>query len=218
MILRLPGVLPAGASVRGPVSLTDLVPTILDVLGLESARPSGGTTFLPLVRGTEDGAHRSVLLRLVMMFAGDVQVDAARHVLLRQIMVQDGFRKGPIKITRTRLWPQFPTDVAPELKQLFDREAAAQYAREDLGWIDVERFAGEDPAHVARTFADPAAGDALRNFREQYGDLVTRRRRRTSTVPQNVRRKLESLGYLETPSVAEFPEPDVVLPPPSPAS
>jgi hypothetical protein len=133
-------------------------------------------------------------------------------------MVQDGFRKGPIKITRTRLWPQFPTDVAPELKPLFDREAAAQYAREDLGWIDVERFAGEDPAHVARTFADPAASDALRNFREQYGDLVTRRRRRTSTVPQNVRRKLESLGYLETPSAAEFPEPDVVLPPPSPAS
>jgi arylsulfatase A-like enzyme len=217
MILRLPGVLPEGASVRGPVSLTDVLPTILDVLGLEGAGTSGGTSFLPLIRGTEEAGHRSVLYRLVMMFGGDVQVDAARHVVLRQVMVEDGFRTGPIKITRTRRWPQFPSDVGADLKQVFDREAASQYAREELEWIDVERFANEDRSHVADRFTDPGARDALDAFRRQYTDLVARRRRQTSALPQNVRVKLESLGYVDR-SGPEFPEPDVVLPPPSPAS
>ena len=83
-----------------------------------------------------------------MMFSGDVQVDAGDHVFLRQVMVEDAFRRGPIKVTRTRRWPQFAADVAPALKAALQKEAAAQYEREDLRWIDLERFPTErDDAH-----------------------------------------------------------------------
>jgi hypothetical protein len=214
MLLRLPGVLPAGAAVRGPVSLTDVVPTVLDVLGIPDAAPSGGAaSFLPLVRG-RGGADRAVLLRLVMMFGGDVEVDGGRHVLLRQVMVQDAFRRGAIKVTRTRMRPQFPADVAPELRATFEAEAARQYDAERLAWIDVDRFPAEPDDGQSARFDDARARDALEVFRREYGALVGRRGRATSPLPENVRLRLESLGYVQRASGPEFPEPDVVLPPP----
>jgi arylsulfatase A-like enzyme len=214
MLLRLPGVLPAGAAVRGPVSLTDVVPTVLDVLGVPHTPPPGGTTsFVPLLHGAS-AADRTVLLRLVMMFGGDVQVDAGEHVTLREIMVEDGFRQGALKITRTRMWPQFPAGAGADLQLAFATEAANQYAREDLRWIDVDRFPAEPDAERSGDFGDPTARRALDGFRREYAGLLGFRSRRTSPLPENVRARLESLGYVQDPGGAEFPEPDVVLPPP----
>ena len=213
IVLRLPGALPAGAAVRGPVSLTDVLPTVLDILGLPPASAPGSASFVPLIRGGEAPAARTVLYRLVMMFAGDVAVDATNHVALREVMVEDGFRTGPVKITRARMWPQFPADIATELRAEFEHEAARQYAREDLGWVDLDR--SPDAADDARMtdFGTPAARAALDEFRRQYATLAGLRRRVVSPLPENVRRRVESLGYV-TASGAAFPEPDVVLPPP----
>jgi len=214
MLLRLPGVLPQGAAVRGPVSATDILPTVLDILGIPHATTPGSASFLPLIRGTAEAASRTVLYRLVMMFAGDVQVDAAQHVTLREIMVQDVFRKGPIKITRTRMWPQFPTEVAEDVKAAFRAEAAAQYEREQLRWIDVERFPEERDEQHSTRFTDPAVRSALDEFRRQYAALVPLRRPRTWPLPENVRLRLQSLGYVDSGLGPAFPEPDSVLPPP----
>jgi hypothetical protein len=190
-----------------------VLPTVLDVLGLPPANAAGSASFLPLIRGAESPANRTVLYRLVMMFAGDVEVDARNHVTLREVMVEDGFRKGPVKIMRVRMWPQFPADIVTDLRAEFETEAARQYAREDLGWIDVER--SPDVADDARAtdFGTPAARAALDEFRRQYVALAGLRRRVVSPLPENVRRRVESLGYV-TASGAAFPEPDVVLPPP----
>jgi arylsulfatase A-like enzyme len=214
ILLRLPGVLPAGAAVPGPVSLTDVLPTVAEILGLPPPATPAATSFLPLIRGKADAATRSVLFRLVMMFAGDVQVDAGDHVPLRQVMVEDAFRRGPIKVTRTRRWPQFPADVAPALKAALQKEAAAQYEREELRWIDLERFPTERDDEHSTGFTDAAARAALDAFRREYTALAGSRRRHESPLPENVRLRLESLGYVDTRSGPEFPEPDVVLPPP----
>jgi arylsulfatase A-like enzyme len=214
MVLRLPGVLPAGAAIRGPVSLTDIVPTVLDLVGVSHKAPPGGTTsFVPLIHGAS-AAGRAVLYRLVMMFAGDVQVPGGQSFALRQVMVQDAFRQGPIKMTRTRRWPQFPANVAPELRAVFEGEAARQYEAEQLGWIDVERFPDEPENQHSTAFTDAAARAALDAFRRQYEALVGFRGRRESPLPENVRLRLESLGYVQKASGPDFPEPDVVLPPP----
>jgi len=128
-------------------------------------------------------------------------------------MVEDGFRKGPVKITRLRMWPQFPADIATDLRAEFEHEAARQYAREDLGWVDVEHSsAGADDARMT-DFKPPAARATLDEFRREYVALAGKRRHAVSPLPENVRRQVESLGYV-TASGAAFPEPDVVLPPP----
>lgn len=216
VLLRLPGVLPAGAAVQGPVSLTDVLPTVIDVLGLPAERTPGASSFLPLIRGTAGPATRAALFRVVMMFEGDVEVDSTQHVTLRQIMVADGYRTGTLKVTRTRRWPQFPADLPADLKTVLQREAAAQYEREDIRWIDVARAPAEPEAEESTAFGPPAPRAALDAFRRAYAALASGRSRRHhgSPVPENVRLRLESLGYVDTGSGPEFPEPDVLLPPP----
>jgi arylsulfatase A-like enzyme len=214
MVLRLPGVLPAGAAVRGPVSLTDIVPTVLEIVGIPHTAPPGGTaSFVPLVHGGS-AADRDVLLRLVMMFGGAVHVASGASVTVRQVMVQDAFRRGPVKITRMRMWPQFPAHTAAELRTLFQAEAARQYDTEQIVWVDVERFPHEPVDRHSSDFTDQRAGAALDLFRRQYATIVAARSRHESPLPENVRLRLESLGYVQKSSGPEFPEPDVVLPPP----
>jgi arylsulfatase A-like enzyme len=57
LILRLPGVIPAGTVVKAPVAQIDLFSTILDYLG-KAAPASDGRDLRPLIEGHEDGADR----------------------------------------------------------------------------------------------------------------------------------------------------------------
>jgi hypothetical protein len=148
-----------------------------------------------------------------------VRIDAGTPITLRQVVVQDGFRRGAIKILRRRSWPQFQAGLAPDVDAILAREAAAQYARETLRWIDLERAPDEPLAGYATDFADPAARGALAAFRREYEAVLAHRaaQHRTSTLPHNVRSKLESLGYIERAGGPAFPEPDLVLPAPGDA-
>jgi len=52
MLMRLPGAIPAGRHVTEPVSLADVVPTILDVTGVPPIHGVDGASLLPLATGT----------------------------------------------------------------------------------------------------------------------------------------------------------------------
>ena len=52
LILRLPGVLPAGKRVSGYAQHQDLTPTILELLGLDEELPFDGRSLLPLIDGS----------------------------------------------------------------------------------------------------------------------------------------------------------------------
>lgn len=51
LIMRMPGVIPAGQLVPGPVSLTDVFPTILDIVGLSAPPGLDGQSVLESTRG-----------------------------------------------------------------------------------------------------------------------------------------------------------------------
>lgn len=213
LVLRLPEVLPSDAVVAGPVSLPDVLPTVLDVLGLPAVATPGGRSFLAALRAGDPVQH-TPLFRTVMMFGGAVQIDGGEPVTLRQVIVQDGIRHGSIKVQRRRSWPQFQAGLAPDVTAILQREAAAQYAREELRWIDVARLPSEPREQYSTDFDTPAAKKALAAFQEAYGAGLEQRpsEHRTSPLPHNIRSKLESLGYLERESGPSFPEPDLVLP------
>ena len=52
LIMRLPGAIPPGARIAEPASLADLVPTIVDLLGLPPVDGVDGMSLLPLIAGT----------------------------------------------------------------------------------------------------------------------------------------------------------------------
>jgi arylsulfatase A-like enzyme len=53
LLLRTPGLLPAGRRVAATVSLVDVTPTVLDLLGVPAAEPIEGRSLLPLVGGPD---------------------------------------------------------------------------------------------------------------------------------------------------------------------
>lgn len=213
LVLRLPEVLPRDTVVPGAVSLPDVLPTVLDVLGLPAAATPGGRSFLDAVRSGGSVAH-TPLFRTVMMFGGEVQVDGGTPVTLRQVVVQDGLRYGSIKIQRRRSWPQFQAGLAPDVTAILQREAAEQYAKEELRWIDLGRLPAEPRAEYSTDFTSAVAREALAAFQRAYAEGLDHRpsEHRTSPLPHNIRSKLESLGYLERETGPTFPEPDLVLP------
>jgi arylsulfatase A-like enzyme len=218
LLLRLPGVLPAGASVAGLVSVTDVFPTVLEIVGLPRPATASSSSFLSLVRGKEDPRARTMLYRLATLFTGEVQVDRTTRVPLRQVTVEDVFRTGPLKLTRTRSWPQPPAGLPANVGRVLGAEVVAQHGREALRWIDVVRAPAEPDAAASTDFSDPAARAALERFRREYAESVAARHAaHPSPVPEGVRRALQGLGYVDTGGGPAFPEPDVVLPAPGDA-
>lgn len=57
LILRLPGKVPAGVRVREQVSLIDIFPTILDVVGVERPPKLMGRSLAPLYQGKPEGGN-----------------------------------------------------------------------------------------------------------------------------------------------------------------
>jgi arylsulfatase A-like enzyme/Tfp pilus assembly protein PilF len=60
LIVRLPGASPAGRIVDAAVSHVDLVPTILDAVGLDLPEPVHGVSLMPLIEGGAAGTSRGV--------------------------------------------------------------------------------------------------------------------------------------------------------------
>lgn len=53
LILRYPGRLPAGKRVSSPTQIKDLMPTIMELMGIDTGTAYDGRTLMPLVRGEE---------------------------------------------------------------------------------------------------------------------------------------------------------------------
>lgn len=58
LLLRGPGI-PSGLRIDAPVSLVDLVPTILDLTGLPPHEPTEGRSLVPLIEGASDAPFRT---------------------------------------------------------------------------------------------------------------------------------------------------------------
>jgi len=80
LIMRFPGMPSGGMRVKEPVELVDIVPTIMDVLGIKSQLKSDGTSLMPLLRGTGNGEwqreERPILSEL--HFADDTLLESVK--------------------------------------------------------------------------------------------------------------------------------------------
>ena len=66
LLLRAPGLIPAGRSIGGAVELVDLAPTVADYLGLPAFTRAQGKSLRPRIEGTNDGrsakAHAETMM------------------------------------------------------------------------------------------------------------------------------------------------------------
>jgi choline-sulfatase len=59
--MHIPGLTSGGVRVDGPVGLVDVVPTVLDALGLPVPEQASGRSLLPLLRGEAEGVPRATV-------------------------------------------------------------------------------------------------------------------------------------------------------------
>ena len=224
MILRLPrdeaGARPENERVSGLVSIADIPATVVDVIGVEgkAAEGNGATSFLPLVRGETDGAERSVLSRIVMSFGLSYRAPQGapvEQVPGRTMHVIETYRRGSIKVTRKRSWPEVMMRIHPELDARWAEETRRKRSAETLTWIDVERHPDEPADAHSSDFSDPEARSVPRAFRDEYKTRLARREEsRYVERDEGLQSMLKGLGYTAGDDPGAAPSDTLVLPPP----
>jgi arylsulfatase A-like enzyme len=130
LMLQLDGVLPADRRVRADVTLADLAPTVLDLLGIEIPESMQGESLLPLVDSANDrAAPRPVFARGTQELAEE-SISLGRWKLIRNL----GLRPSAVALydladdpgeTRDRAAerPIIAATLAQRLRWNFDRDA-----------------------------------------------------------------------------------------------
>jgi arylsulfatase A-like enzyme len=221
LILRLPGELPAGARVAGPVSLVDLPQTLLDVLDLPPLEGVVSRSFLPLIEGSEKAGERGVFGRVVHSYGSEETVPGKGGQTVRglRVYVTETYRKGPIKITRRRSWTKPFIPAGPKLTKWWNRKAARERAEEVLFWIDVGKLPSEPADRHSTDWNDPRARSVLQEFHDRYTELLARRAQGGALGEdgdERMQAMLKGLGYTgDDEAGAEAVSSDeLVLPPP----
>ncbi|HWP66167.1 MAG TPA: sulfatase [Candidatus Limnocylindria bacterium] len=213
MLLRLPGVLPANHAEPGLVSLTDVTPTILEIVGVPSPAPMSGQSILPL-GAIDEGARRPLLSRLVRIYDGVMHADDGT-VPIRTATVQEAFRYGTIKIVRRRRWTLLPPTLPEGARERAQKYSNRQFRQEELAWVDLAR-AADVPSAYSTDFREPAAHRALGVVRRRYRRLQAVRSvvMHDEPIGAVLRSKLAGLGYLTESAAPTSPLQGFLLPVP----
>lgn len=153
LILRAPGLIPAGRTIRGPVELADIAPTIVDYLGLPPLARAQGVSLRPRIDGRDDGraavAHAETLMPRLEFGWSDLT------------MIEDGSFKY-IRAPRSELYDLRHDPNERENLASVDRERAADMAAQLAAWSAATTDAAATAAS-ARTL-DPDEERRLRSL------------------------------------------------------
>jgi len=121
LVIFAPGRLPAGVRIGEPVSLVDLLPTVLDLAGLPPLERTQGRSLVPLMRGDPGWETRPVILEQVERdvrtdeFTGHIEMIDGRWGASLEIWPQRGPGDPPVQPSRWESKARFHVDGQPPL-------------------------------------------------------------------------------------------------------
>ena len=121
LVMLAPGRLPEGLRVAEPVSLVDLLPTVLDLAGLPPLERTQGRSLLPLIRGDADWDTRPVILEQLERdvrtdeFTGHIEMIDGRWGASLEIWPERGPGEPPVEPSRWAAKARFHVDGLPRL-------------------------------------------------------------------------------------------------------
>lgn len=172
LLMRAPGLLPAGERVEGPAELVDVAPTLLDLLGLPPLPAAQGRSLRGRIEGREDGrgavAHAETLMPRIEFGWAELRA------------VRDG-RFRYVEAPRPELYdlnadPKEAANLAPN-----DGERAGEMAAVLAEWVRVTTDAAAEKAAARALAPDEEAklrslgylgGDAFRSGGTATGSRV----------------------------------------------
>jgi arylsulfatase A-like enzyme len=130
LVMRLPGAIPPGIRVAEPTSLADIVPTVVDLLGLPPVHGVDGTSLLPLATGTATQLPRAGVFSEAESAPHVGWVDLAAIHTRAVSCIHDARRDVHECYDRRRdpwqVFPPLPTD-APSPEVLAAKAALARF-------------------------------------------------------------------------------------------
>jgi arylsulfatase A-like enzyme len=187
LLIRLPS--PLAERLRGMVSLVDLMPTLLDLLGEPAPKtPEQGVDLRPLIDGTTAQVHERLFSGSAFRFSRSRAYPYPLHSsavrdsewkLVSQDVVPDGFARLPDaefeEVLRTRRAPKPRTT-----------ESLYRVSRDPAESVDLAR---QRPGVAARLRSD------LRRWREECAALLSARPPETKSMPDSLLRSARERGY-----------------------
>ncbi len=216
LILRFTGILPEGARIQGPVTVADIGDTVHEVVELPRSVDGRSRDSLSLLEAIRSGtSSRTLLGRLVRFEPLQVRAGSAGEPAVwgQRVIVTETYRKGPIKVTRTKAWARAGEELYAQARATF-RQTTAALDSEELRWIDLERDPEEREENHSTDFSDSRARAALQEFHDVYGELAKlRSETHESRTPEEVVALLRGLGYFGSESWV-VGDSELILPPP----
>lgn len=138
LLIVAPGRLPAGVRIAEPVSLIDLLPTVLDLADLPPLERTQGRSLVPLMRGDPDWETRPVILEQVERdvrtdeFTGHIEMIDGRWGASLEIWPERAPGDPPVQPARWEAKARFHVDGQPRLLlyDLWDDPFARQNVNE----------------------------------------------------------------------------------------
>jgi arylsulfatase A-like enzyme/Flp pilus assembly protein TadD len=153
LVLRAPGLIPAGRTIEGPVEMVDVAPTVADYLGLPAFPRAQGRSLRPRIEGREDGrgarAHAETMMPRLEFGWADARMA----------------REGALKYIRTPRPELYDLSSDPgEQRNLMDAHPGRSVPlQEDLdAWVVATTDASADVA--SRRALDPDEEARLRSL------------------------------------------------------
>lgn len=121
LVVIAPGRLDGGARIAEPVSLIDLLPTVLDLAGLPPLERTQGRSLLPLMRGDREWERRPVILEQVERdvntdeLTGHIEMIDGRWGASLEIWPQRRPGQPPVEPSRWEAKARFHVDGQPRL-------------------------------------------------------------------------------------------------------
>jgi arylsulfatase A-like enzyme len=185
LIIRHPHV-PNGRRIRGPVSLIDVAPTVLDLLNLRSLKQTQGESVLDIIGGSKRSRPRFFELPL----EGTMAVEYGGRKLMLRDRYNSGKKAGPE-------FPHQPIGRKTSLSRFSDVEVynLAQDPREvyNLGTSQPEF---KSLFEILLHFAESNAALGLR-FTSRETDSRGAENSKDNPLPPETINRLKSLGYIK---------------------
>ena len=138
MIIRWPGNIPEGKRINGLVQHADLMPTILEAVGLEKPSKLDGRSLWPLIQGKEEHNHREIYL-------SECAWQAARGIRTERYKYIETYDSGPFARPPKELYDL--KDDPNEENNLVEilPEHVEKYEKMLSDWVELKLGDREDP-------------------------------------------------------------------------
>ncbi len=172
LIIKYPGSRDAGARVDRRARITDIMPTILEEMGVDLPRDEiDGRSLVPLIRGREKGTER--------MVRADLAANVAKHRIPQKQGITDGFLKIIVND------PYSPVDLA-----------FFKFPPPDTGRLEVYDLASDPKEMTNLASKRPDLARRLLKYLEDNFRPRKRAMGQDAEIGKDIQEELKALGYI----------------------